>query len=157
MRFPLKSLALNFTLCFALLCRAVPALVCSCCWGVETDQGIQCAGGCPCQQHQRCCAPVPLGACLADEARALTICITYIHIAHAGASIVGQTIRGAAFRSRFHAAVVSIKRNNVAIDWSGKHIGEEVLQASYQPSSTKQYQVPLEGRRQGWVLCLVGC
>lgn len=44
-----------------------------------------------------------------------------------GASIAGQTIRACSFRSRFHAAVVSIKRNQKPVLWSGP-VGTEVLQ-----------------------------
>ncbi|EFN59045.1 hypothetical protein CHLNCDRAFT_56692 [Chlorella variabilis] len=43
--------------------------------------------------------------------------------------IVGQTIRGSAFRSRFHAAVVAIKRNGMPLKWTGTQIGDEVLKA----------------------------
>ncbi|KAL4432402.1 hypothetical protein ABPG77_001701 [Micractinium sp. CCAP 211/92] len=46
-----------------------------------------------------------------------------------GSDLSGKTIRSAAFRGRFHAAVVAIKRNGMPLNWSGPHIGDEVLQA----------------------------
>ena len=48
----------------------------------------------------------------------------------AGSDIVGKTIRQAAFSSRFHAAIVSVKRDNVALSFDDRKIGDEVLQAS---------------------------
>ena len=45
----------------------------------------------------------------------------------AGADIVGKSIREAAFRGRFHAAVVAIKRDGMPLNWSDTHIGDEVL------------------------------
>jgi K+/H+ antiporter YhaU regulatory subunit KhtT len=47
----------------------------------------------------------------------------------AGSEIVGKSIRAAAFRSRFHAAVISIKRNGIPINWSSSQIGDEILRA----------------------------
>jgi Trk K+ transport system NAD-binding subunit len=46
----------------------------------------------------------------------------------AAAEVVGQSIREANFRSRFHAAVIAIKRRGIPVEWKGP-IGEEVLQA----------------------------
>lgn len=46
-----------------------------------------------------------------------------------GTDLNGKSIRAAAFRSRFHAAVVAIKRNGIPLNWTGPHIGDEVLQA----------------------------
>ncbi|KAI3433730.1 hypothetical protein D9Q98_003538 [Chlorella vulgaris] len=46
-----------------------------------------------------------------------------------GSEIVGKSIRAAAFRSRFHAAVISIKRNGIPINWSSSQIGDEILRA----------------------------
>lgn len=46
-----------------------------------------------------------------------------------GSDIVGKTIRAAAFRGRFHAAVVAIKRNGMPLNWTGPHIGDEKLLA----------------------------
>lgn len=51
-------------------------------------------------------------------------------LAPAGTDLNGKSIRAAAFRSRFHAAVVAIKRNGIPLNWTGPHIGDEVLQAS---------------------------
>lgn len=48
----------------------------------------------------------------------------------AGSDLAGKSIRAAAFRGRFHAAVVAIKRNGMPLNWTGPHIGDEVLQAS---------------------------
>lgn len=50
----------------------------------------------------------------------------------AGANIVGKTVSEAALSTRFHSAVVAIKRNNLAIDLSKTKIADEVLQASAQ-------------------------
>lgn len=44
-----------------------------------------------------------------------------------GSDVVGKSIRGAAFRARFHAAVISVKRNGVPLQWTGAHIGDEIL------------------------------
>lgn len=52
---------------------------------------------------------------------------------------MGKSIREAAFRGRFHAAVVAIKRNGMPLNWSGTHIGDEVLKV-----------------RVGWVGCYPG-
>ena len=41
----------------------------------------------------------------------------------------GKSIRAAAFRGRLHAAVIAIKRQGVPVQWSGDHIGDEVLKA----------------------------
>lgn len=41
---------------------------------------------------------------------------------------MGQTVRVAAFRSRFHAGVLAIVRENVALDWTGSSLSDEVLQ-----------------------------
>jgi hypothetical protein len=41
--------------------------------------------------------------------------------------VAGKSIRDNAFRSRFHAAVVAIKRNGMPLQWSGQQIGDEVL------------------------------
>jgi Trk K+ transport system NAD-binding subunit len=49
-----------------------------------------------------------------------------------GADIVGKSIREAAFRGRFHAAVVAIKRDGMPLNWSGTHIGDEVLKTGDQ-------------------------
>ncbi len=43
------------------------------------------------------------------------------------ADIHGSGIRQAAFRSRFHAAVVSVKRKGLPLQWSGSKIGDEKL------------------------------
>jgi hypothetical protein len=47
-----------------------------------------------------------------------------------GSNVVGQSIRASAFRSRFHAAVVAIKRNGMPLKWTGTYIGDEVLKVS---------------------------
>lgn len=49
-----------------------------------------------------------------------------------GSDVIGRTIRDCAFRSRFHAAVVSIKRNGMPLPWTGPTIGDEVLRAGDQ-------------------------
>ena len=41
--------------------------------------------------------------------------------------MAGKSIRDNAFRSRFHAAVVAIKRNGMPLQWTGQQIGDEVL------------------------------
>lgn len=46
--------------------------------------------------------------------------------------IDGKSIRDSMFRRRFHAAVVSIKRKGLPVDWSGQHIGDETLQGGDQ-------------------------
>ncbi|GAB4819177.1 hypothetical protein N2152v2_006223 [Parachlorella kessleri] len=43
-----------------------------------------------------------------------------------GSDIVGKTIRQAAFSSRFHAAIVSVKRDNVALGFNDRKMGDEV-------------------------------
>lgn len=46
--------------------------------------------------------------------------------------IDGKSIRECMFRRRFHAAVVSIKRQGLPLDWTGQHIGEEILRGGDQ-------------------------
>jgi di/tricarboxylate transporter len=46
--------------------------------------------------------------------------------------IDGKSIRDAMFRTRFHAAVVSIKRQGIPLEWSGEYIGEELLKGGDQ-------------------------
>eukprot|EP00890_Picochlorum_soloecismus_P001706 jgi/Picsp_1/2536/NSC_00767-R1_sodium sulfate co-transporter len=45
------------------------------------------------------------------------------------ADIDGKGIRACAFRSRFHAAVVSVKRKGIPLVWTGPTIGDEILKA----------------------------
>ncbi len=49
---------------------------------------------------------------------------------------MGKSIREAAFRGRFHAAVVAIKRDGMPLNWSGTHIGDEVLKVGAQLNIT---------------------
>ena len=51
-----------------------------------------------------------------------------------GCDVVGKSIRDSAFRSRFHAAVVAIKRNGMNLQWSGQQIGDEVLKVGAVPA-----------------------
>ena len=44
-----------------------------------------------------------------------------------GSSIANSTIRDSGFRSRFHAAVVSVRRGGIPLPWTGPTIGDEVL------------------------------
>jgi di/tricarboxylate transporter len=44
------------------------------------------------------------------------------------ANIAGQSIRASAFRSRFNASVVAIKRDGVPLEWKGQ-MGDEILKA----------------------------
>lgn len=46
--------------------------------------------------------------------------------------IDGKSIRDCMFRRRFHAAVVSIKREGLPLDWTGQHIGDEILRGGDQ-------------------------
>ena len=48
--------------------------------------------------------------------------------------MAGKSIRDNAFRSRFHAAVVAIKRNGMPLQWSGQQIGDEVLKVGAVPA-----------------------